>query len=203
MKKLMAAFLTAGLLFTSINLFAQESYIIDKNKSTVNWHATKVTGEHDGTVSLSYGKMEMENGKLTGGKVHVNMNTIVVLDIKDAGTNQKLVNHLKSEDFFFAEKHPTTVFTIKEVKHVNSSAGEDKYEVSGDMYIRGISKPVSVPLTVRKAGDSYIAEAKFTLDRSRWNVKYNSGSFFENLGDKLIHDEFNLDMQLFFDREMN
>ncbi len=202
MKKMIAVFLTAGLFFSSLSLFAQKSYNIDKNKSTVKWYATKVTGEHDGTVSLSYGKMEMENGKLTGGKVHVDMNSIVVLDIKDAGTNQKLVNHLKSEDFFFAEKHPTAVFTMKEVKYLTGSDREDKYELTGDMYIRGISKEVTVPLTVRKAGESYIAEAKFTLDRSRWNVKFNSGSFFENLGDKLIHDEFNLDMQLFFDREM-
>ena len=40
------------------------------------------------------------------------------------------------------------------------------------------------------------ATAEIELDRSEFDVKYGSGSFFDGLGDKLIYDDFNLTIEL-------
>jgi polyisoprenoid-binding protein YceI len=166
-------------------------YSVDLEKSDVKWHAKKVTGEHFGNINLNSGQMEIQGNKVVGGTFAFDMNSITVTDIKDAEYNQKLVGHLKSDDFFGVEKNPTATFKITSVKPIaKATAGQPNTTVTGDLTIKGITKPVSFPATVTVKDGVANAKADVTVDRSKFDIRYGSKSFFDNLGDKAIYDEF-------------
>ncbi len=168
------------------------TFTVDATKSFLNWKGEKVTGKHNGTVKLKQGALTVENGKLTGGQFDIDMNSIADLDLTDAGYNTKLITHLKSDDFFGVEKYPTSTFKITKV----TPKGGDKYDIMGDMTIKGITNAVSFPATVSLKGNTIEADGKATIDRTKYNVRYGSKSFFENIGDKAIYDDFVIDLKL-------
>ena len=160
---------------------------VDVEKSTVKWHAAKVTGEHHGSVELKDATLQFDNGKLTGGNFVVDMTSIVNEDL-EGSYKEKLEGHLKSDDFFGVESYPTAAFTITDVKMTSN----ELYKVTGDLTIKGITHPISFDATVKDSK----ATATLTVDRSKYNVRYGSNSFFDNLGDKAIYDEFDLMISL-------
>jgi polyisoprenoid-binding protein YceI len=180
------------ILFSWIAIDAPAPVTVSTSESTLTWKAAKVTGEHYGKVKLSDAKMDYANGKITGGSFEMDMNSITVEDITDANSNQRLVNHLKSDDFFSVEKFNKSSFKIKEAK---SSNGKD-YQITGDLTIKGITNSVTFPAKVDVAGGKITATATITFDRTKFDIKYRSGSYFENLADKLIYDEVKLDVKL-------
>lgn len=165
---------------------------VSTTESTITWKAAKVTGEHYGKVKLSDAKLDYANGKITGGSFEMDMTSITVEDITDANSNKRLTDHLKSDDFFSVEKFNKSSFKIKEAK---SSNGKD-YQITGDLTIKGITNPVTFPAKVEVVGGKITATAKITFDRTKFDIKYRSGSYFENLADKLIYDEVSLDVKL-------
>ena len=160
---------------------------VDVAKSTVKWVGKKVTGEHSGTISVKEGALEVTNGKITGGKVVIDMNSIVDTDLADANWNAKLVGHLKSDDFFGVTTYPTADLLITKAEGTT---------FSGNLTIKGITNPTSFSATASKDGKSTVYKGTITIDRSKYNIKYGSKSFFDNLGDKVIYDEFTLDFSL-------
>lgn len=168
-----------------------ETYTVDTETSTVEWFAEKVTGKHNGTVALKSGEFTLTGEKLTAASFEVDMTTIDCSDL-EGEWKDKLVGHLKSDDFFGVEANPAAAFKLKSAK----KQGGNKYQISGDMTIKGITKSVEFPAEVVVAGDQVIATATVTIDRSKYNVKYGSGSFFDNLGDKTIYDNFNLKIKI-------
>lgn len=188
MKSTILAFATV---FSAISISAQ-SYPVKPEMSAVKWHAEKVTGEHDGEIKIKSGKIEMKDGKFTGGNFTIDMPTITNTDLKDPEYNAKLVNHLKSEDFFSVEKHPESKLVTKKVIH----QGKNRYKVEGDITIKGITKPIKFNAFVDSKDDKVSGYAEITIDRSEFNVQYGSGSFFDNLGDKTIYDEFTLNVSI-------
>jgi len=183
-----------GLLVLAITLTTSVfagSQKVDASKSSVKWLGKKVTGEHYGTIAVKEGSLEVANGKVTGGKVVIDMQSIAVEDIKDAGMNGKLVGHLKSDDFFSVATHPTAELSVTKVESNGSN-----HTFSGNLTIKGITNPASFTATSAKDGKSTVYKGKLTIDRSKYNVKYGSKSFFDNLGDKMIYDEFTLDFSL-------
>jgi len=168
------------------------AYKVDTEKSNVAWLGEKVTGEHNGYIKLKEGALQVENGKLKGGTFLIDMTSINCEDIKDEATNQKLVGHLKSDDFFGVSAYPTSKLEIKKV----TAKGGDQYEIMGHLTIRDKTNPVTFPATVAVDGENVTAKAEITVDRSDYNVKYGSGSFFDNLGDKMIYDDFTLNVNL-------
>lgn len=165
---------------------------VSTSESTITWKAAKVTGEHFGKVKLADAKLDYANGKITGGSFEMDMTSITVEDITDANSNKRLTDHLKSDDFFSVEKHNRSSFKIKEAK---SSNGKD-YQITGDLTIKGISNPISFPAQVEVVGSKITATATITFDRTKFDIKYRSGSYFENLADRLIYDEVKLDVKL-------
>ncbi|MBL7970459.1 MAG: YceI family protein, partial [Prolixibacteraceae bacterium] len=127
----------------------------------------------------------------TGGKVVIDMQSIVVEDIKDAGTNAKLVGHLKSDDFFSVATHPTAELNVTKVV-----SNGDSHTFTGNLTIKGITNPATFTATSSKEGKATVYKGTLTIDRSKYNVRYGSNSFFDNLGDKAIYDEFTLDFNL-------
>lgn len=171
---------------------APTTYKVDTKKSSLNWNGKKVTGEHYGTVDIADGTMTVDGGKLTGGTFTFDMNSIASKDLTDEGYNKKFIGHMKSEDFFNTAKYPTSTFKIMKV----TPKGNNVYEITGNMTIKGITNAVTFPATVKMSGNTVEADGKATLDRTKYDIRYNSKSFFENLGDKVIYDEFTVEMKL-------
>jgi len=158
-------------------------------ESKVTWKAYKVTGSHTGTVDLKAGSLEFEGDKLTGGEFEVNMASLVSTDL-EGEYKGKLEGHLKSDDFFGVATHPTSKLVFTEV----TASGKNSYKVTGDLTIKGITKPVTFDVSVYGSK----ATATMKVDRAEYDVRYGSGSFFDNLGDKTIYDEFDLVVDLEF-----
>jgi len=160
-------------------------YVADIDSSTVAWKGFKPSKSHNGTIKISEGYVALDNGKLSGGNFVIDMKTIKDLDLEDKEYNAKLVGHLSSADFFDVENHAFSVFTIT---GVDEEVGMSM--VKGNLTIKGIKKNIQFPATITINGDEVVFKSEpFTIDRTEWDVKYNSGKFFEDLKDKLINDE--------------
>ncbi|MCF6346770.1 MAG: YceI family protein [Flavobacteriaceae bacterium] len=160
-------------------------YIADIDSSAVAWKGFKPTESHNGTIKISEGYLAFDNDKLSGGNFIIDMKTIKNLDIKDAEYNTKLINHLKNADFFDVENHAFTVFTIT---GVDEEVGMSM--IKGNLTIKGIKKNIQFPAAITvNGGEVTFKSEPFTIDRTEWDIKYNSGKFFDNLKDKLINDE--------------
>uniref|UniRef100_UPI004049C345 YceI family protein n=1 Tax=Gelidibacter sp. TaxID=2018083 RepID=UPI004049C345 len=160
---------------------------VNINESKVNWKGYKVTGEHEGTINLKEGSLTFTDNQLTGGSFVIDMTTINTTDLS-GGSKEKLDGHLKSDDFFGVAKFPTASFKITSVN------GKDKlYRVTGDLTIKGITKSTSFALQI---ADDQTATAALKIDRTKFGIEYQSSSFIENLKDKAIYDEFDLNVTL-------
>ena len=157
--------------------------------SSVTWKAYKVTGSHTGTVELKSGALIFDSGTLTGGTFEVDMTSLIATDL-EGEYRQKLEGHLKSDDFFSVANHPISKLVFTGVK----SSGKNSYEVTGDLTIKGITKSVTFDVSVYGSK----ATATMKVDRAQYDVRYGSGSFFDDLGDKTIYDEFDLVVDLEF-----
>ena len=154
--------------------------------SNLQWEAKKVVGAgHKGTLTFSSGEFTYKNNELVGGSFMVDMNTLTVTDEDmDAKGKAKLEEHLKSDDFFAVKKFPTATLKLKTV--TKTQAG---YKTEGDLTIKGITKPVTVEL-LRTAAEGFASTV--VINRTQYDIKYGSGSFFSNLGDKAIEDNFTI-----------
>ncbi len=157
--------------------------------SRIAWKAYKVTGSHHGTIALNSGALVFDNDQLTGGEFEVQMTSLISTDL-EGESKGKLEGHLKSDDFFGVETHPTSTLVFTKVE----PSGKNSYDVTGNLTIKGITKPVTFDVSIYGSK----ATATMKIDRSEYNVRYGSGSFFENLGDKTIYDEFDLVVDLEF-----
>ena len=190
----LAALLTIGSLaaFSFTVRTAPETYKVDTQASIVNWKAYKVTGEHFGTVAIKSGSLQFTDGNLSGGAFELNMTTIKVLDAQGEWAT-KLEGHLKADDFFSVEKNPASQFAITRVAS-RGTAGN--YRITGNLTIKGITKEIKFDAAINAADGKATGEAALKVDRTDFNVNFRSGNFFENLGDKTIYDEFDLNVKL-------
>lgn len=174
---------------SSMASFAQKADVIAKD-SKIKWIGEKIGGGHEGFIKVKNGQVEMKDGDITAGSFTIDMTTISCTDLKNAEYNQKLVGHLNSDDFFSVAKFPEAKFEITEANVKNG-----KGTVKGLATIKGITKAISFP--VEKSGNDYTA--KIEIDRSEFDVRYGSKSFFEGLGDNVIDDIFTLNVLLVLD----
>jgi polyisoprenoid-binding protein YceI len=174
----------------------EESFNVDVNQSKLEWHGKKVTGEHNGLINIQGGMLQFKDDMLVGGEFTIDMKTIVNLDLESEEWNAKLVNHLKSDDFFSVEKFPTAIFKITEVKAHKAEKSDANHWIKGDLTIKGKTHPIEFAAKVDKNEKGVSGSATMTIDRSKYDVRYGSGSFFEGLGDKLIYDDFDMKVSL-------
>lgn len=166
-----------------------EKKMVKTDASKVTWKAYKVTGSHMGTVDLKSGSLTFDEGRLTGGEFIVDMTTIGATDL-EGEYKGKLDGHLKSGDFFGVDSHPTSKLVFTNVE----AMGKNSYKVMGDLTIKNITKALTFQVSVYGSK----ATATLKVDRTEYDIRYGSGSFFENLGDKTIYDEFDLVVDLEF-----
>jgi polyisoprenoid-binding protein YceI len=164
---------------------------INPAASKILWTGKKVTGQHHGSISLKEGTLQMQKGVLVGGSFTIDMSTIKDLDLNGEYAG-KLENHLKSDDFFGVATYPVATLIILEVKPKEYNA----YDIKANLTIKGITQPIEFVAIVKPEGKNYRAESKLNIDRSLFNVKYGSGKFYDDLGDKTIYDEFELNVTL-------
>jgi polyisoprenoid-binding protein YceI len=188
MKNLKTIALAFAVALSTLAVTAQTKKI-DAAKSNINWVGKKVTGQHNGTVGFKSGALVFKKNVLKGGTFTVDMTSLTATDL--TGEYQgKLNGHLKADDFFGTEKFPTSTLVFKTI----AVKAKDVYTVTADLTIKGITKPVTFDITVK--GNT--ATAAFNVDRTKYDIKYNSKSFFESIGDKAIYDEFELTVNLNF-----
>lgn len=188
MKKIIF-FLLISAFVTSVQA---QNYIVNAASSAIVWKGYKVTGEHTGTVKIKDGKLSFNNGVLTGGEFTIDMNSITNTDLEGEWAG-KLVGHLKSDDFLGVASHPTSRLVITRAIAVDTKGN---YKIVGNLTIKGITKEVKFQANVKEANGSVNASGKIVVDRSEYDIRYGSGSFFDGLGDKTIYDEFDLQVSL-------
>jgi len=176
-------------LFVANYGFAKD-FQINTTSSTLEWEAKKVTGQHSGTIAFGDGTLQVDKKKISGGKISVDMNSLVNTD--GNGVNKNLVGHLKSDDFFSVAKFPQASL---EVKKVEARSG-DLYHFTADLTIKGITAPIEFDAEVTLASGQLTATGIMTVNRTKYDIKYRSASFFSDLGDKMISDDFTLKFKL-------
>ena len=175
-------------LLVSGQVLLAQSKEVNKEMSSIEWHGKKIGGKHEGFIQLKSGSLELKGDQIVAGDFVVDMSTISNTDLKSEGSNQKLVGHLKSDDFFGVEKFPTATFKVVE----SSKFSNGTATLTGDITIKGKTERISFDVT--RDGKAYMAEME--IDRSKFDVRYGSKSFFNNLGNNAIDDMFKLRIKL-------
>lgn len=168
------------------------AYSVDTKATTTNWVGKKVTGQHNGKIHLSKGTINAEQGAITSGTVEFDMTSITNEDLADKEWNDKLIGHLKSDDFFGVEKFPTAKFEITKV----TAQKDNDFNVTGKLTIKGITEELTFPAKIKMDDKKMVVIAKILVNRTKYGIKYNSASFFDSIGDKAIDDNFELDVDL-------
>ena len=179
----LAAIVIAGTAFTTNPIERKEI-----KSSTITWTGKKILGSHTGTIDLKSRYLEMEGDNLIGGMFEVDMTSIKNTDL-EGGSKGKLEGHLKSKDFFNTAEFPTATLTIKGARKKGNV-----YNVMGDFTIKGIKETVNFQFEMGETA----ARATVVIDRTKYGIKYGSGDFFDDLGDKAISNDFNLDVAMKF-----
>lgn len=167
-------------------------YMADVDQSNVHWLGKKVTGEHEGDLKLVGAKLAMANGLIQEGNFIFNMKSITCTDIESQDYNDKFIDHLRSDDFFSIEKYPTATYDIKASKKANGNS----LSVTGDLKIKDKVVMQDVMMEIIEEGTSLVLKGQAVVDRTAFDIRYGSGKFFDNLGDRMIDDDFVLDFNL-------
>ena len=179
-----------AILLIGFSALAQEFNVTTSN-SELKWTGKKVTGEHWGYIQIKDGSIKVLDNKIVNGVFNIDMNSLNCKDLDDPDYNGKLIGHLKLDDFFSVEKFPIATLTITE----STSFKDGVSDVKGDLTIKGITHPISFKTTIIDEG--YVATV--SVDRTKYDVRYGSGKFFDNLGDNMIYDDFTLDVKILSD----
>jgi polyisoprenoid-binding protein YceI len=173
----------------AFSLSQAQNLTINTELSNIRWYGEELTGKnHFGNLKFKEATLDLQDGIITAGSFIVDMTSLTVEDLSGGG-KAKLEGHLKSDDFFSVEKHNDALLKITQ-KGKETGDGQILY---GDLTIKGKKHPVEFKIIL---GDNKTAQAHLTFDRSIYDVRFRSGSFFENLGDKLILDEIKMEVAL-------
>lgn len=185
---IIAALIIATVTFAFTNI-EDGKKTINAEKSSVTWKGYKVTGSHKGSINIKEGSLIFNEGKLSGGEFTIDMSSIENTDM-EGEYKAKLEGHLKSDDFFGVATYPTASLVFTKIK----STGKNSYDVTADLTIKDKTNPVTFAISIY--GNK--ATANLKIDRTLYGVRYGSASFFDDLQDKAIYDEFDLVTDLEF-----
>ncbi len=171
---------------------------VDLKESRVLWTGRNLLNKHEGAIPLRTGELTVEAGRLAGGRFTFDMRGITCSDLAGSPMHDILIAHLLSDDFFDAEVFPDASFVITQTSPVNgASPGAPNLSVSGELTLKGLTRPVEFPACAGITPDGKLAaQASFAIDRKKWNVVYGSGKFFRNLGGHLVNDLIDLNLRI-------
>jgi polyisoprenoid-binding protein YceI len=166
------------------------AYTIDTTTTSVQWRATHKGGfaPRFGTIKVTDGSLNVENGAVTGGSFAVNMNTLLTDPSSVTEADKKstdLDGHLKSADFFDAGKHPEAKFVITSVAPYDSTGGKSLMPgatnlISGNLTLKDSTLNITFPAQITVAENDVTANAKFVIDRTAWGINYKTEGSPEN-----------------------
>jgi polyisoprenoid-binding protein YceI len=165
----------------------KKNFNISVAQSSIEWIGRKITGEHFGTIAFKQGTLTVTDDKLSGGDFVADTTSIRVLDIADPSTNAQMAGHLASDDFFASAQFPEASFEITDIKENN---------IEGNLTIKGITHPVAFDADIKISGDTLVASGKIVVNRTLYGMRFRSGNFFKNLGDTLIYNDFDLNVNI-------
>ena len=177
-------------------LSSNDTLQVDLDNSQISWIGRKVTGEHSGSLHLSKGWVVIDKNVLIGGKFIFDMTSISNTDIESPEWKQKLEDHLKAEDFFYVDSFPQAILEIKGNQAITGDKSVSNNQILADLTIRGIKQELSFPISLQQSNLNFSAEGTVDIDRTLYNIQYKSGKFIENLGDKLIYDDFTVQFMI-------
>lgn len=176
-------------------IVGEKTLAVDVASSNIEWVGSKPGGQHNGTLAVKEGSLELNEGNLVAGSFIMDMSGITVLDIDDAEMNGKLLGHLLSPDFFSVDSFPTASFVITGVEA--KQAEGITHRITGNLTMKGVVRSVSFDAHVKIEGNKLVANTpQFIINRAEWNIRYGSRSFFNNLKDKFINDEMGIKINL-------
>ena len=176
------------------------SFHVDLKKSKLRWTGYYLFefGEHNGTVDLASGDIQVENQMITTGRFIIDMTSIKDLDMAQDNGGKDLQQHLLNKDFFDVDQFPTAQLQIVKTEKIkDASSGGPNYDVFGELTIKGVRNPIKFPALITITENSVEAKARFKFDRTKWDIKYNSGKFFADAGDGAISDAIAIDIELY------
>ena len=179
--------------FMAVGCFGVSYTLSDE--SVAVWVGKKVGGEHTGTVKFSQGLVEFQGEDLVGGSFTIDMTSISATDVQGS-SKENLDNHLKSGDFFDVASNTNNRQAKFEITKVEKKEGSN-YTVVGNLTIKGVTREESFEVVVtREGGDVVKGKGKLVFDRTRYDIRYRSGNFFKDLGDKLIYNDVELEFDI-------
>ena len=165
------------------------SFSIIKDKSTIKWKGTKSIGSyHEGYILVENSFVNIDKNVVIGGEININMDSITCTDIEDQNSNQYLIEHLKSNDFFSVSTFPVAFLKITNIKHKEG----DDYLITADLTIKDKTHPIDFFANIKIDKNAALASGKLNIDRTKYDIKYKSKTWYPDLGDKFINDIFEL-----------
>ena len=176
----------------------QGIYSVHIDKSELSWIGKELSTKiHTGSLNISNGIIQVGDDNSISGNIKINMSTINVTDLQGR-SKEMLEKHLRSADFFEVENYPEAQINFKS-KSFNKLVNQISFE--GDLTIKDITNPISFNATLIESSPYLKANAILSFDRSKYDVRFRSGSFFENLGDKLILDDIDVNITLVTEKQ--
>ena len=170
--------------------FAADTYTIDKSHSEAIFKVRHLVSKVSGRFKEFTGTIRIEPDQPEASSVEF---SIQVASIDTA--NDRRDQHLRSEDFFWADQHPEITFESTAIK----PAGEDAYAVTGTLTMRGVAKTVTLPVKLlgfvkdpwgnHKAGFS----VETSLNRKDYGIVWNKAL---DQGGVLLGDEVEIEINL-------
>ena len=171
---------------------------VDLSQSHVEWTGRNLLNRHCGRIELKNGKLHLDRGHLVGGEFTLDMRAITCQDLAGDPSNDVLVAHLVSHDFFDVDLYPEARFVITTTERVaNAAPGAPNLAIRGELTLKDVSRALEF---VASAGltteGKAAAQAAFAIDRTQWNVLYGSGKYFRNLAGHLVNDLIELQIRI-------
>ena len=172
-------------------------YAIDIDQSQISWTGRNLLNKHTGTLAVSSGKIEVAGQLITRGEFNIDMNAIHCTDL-EGEQRDGLIAHLKSDDFFDTEVHPTAHLSIHESAPIDANtAGAPNLQITGELEIKGKTVPVQFVATCGQTPEGKLAaQGLFSIDRTLWGVIYGSGKFFHRLAGHLVNDLIDIEVKI-------
>lgn len=167
-----------------------QEYRVDTAQSTVQWSGSKIVGEPlTGTIDIQSGGIKVDQDQLNKGRIIIDMTTIQSTNLSGESA-KKLTEHLSNADFFDVPNHPTATLDINSATPIpDATDGQPNYRIAADLTIKGNTRPIEFPATIAQTENGITGTAKFSIDRTLWDIHYGSASIFSDLGDNAIKDD--------------
>ncbi len=167
--------------FSCLISYGQE-FVLTPANTKVSWTGYGELGgfKQEGSIKIKSGTLLIEKDVITSAEIIIDMKTIEHAD-------PSLSDHLSKKDFFWSKKYPTARL---------ESTSIDNEMVSGNLSIRGVTQLIQFPYEKVKMGKNIIIKGKITIDRTLYEIKYNSSSYFQDLGNYAIKNTFDLNFEI-------